>query len=303
MHYQRTENGFVIEAGSKYSHQKVRRFLDDLSLSRPMRYALIQQHHMLVNDRQVKSEEEFLNSDDRITLVVPPEQIDWPCADHPCQVVYENDFVYVVHKDAGTIIYDDVRSADCLNGQAAAWLQEKGLQTPVRPLHRLDKDTSGLVLYSKVPLFQAGLDEQMASHRISRQYLAICTGKQIPVGTSFVIDDRIGRDRHHSGQYIVSASGKDARTRVTCLARKGNYLLFGCQLDTGRTHQIRVHLSSHGWPLVNDPLYGHRSADFEGLGLWACSITFHDPITNKRHKIHDLDNPAFHFFPLDDIQY
>ena len=80
------------------------------------------------------------------------------------------------------------------------------------------------------------------------------------------------------------------------IAQRGPYTLLGCTLETGRTHQIRVHLSSMGLPIVNDPLYGVQSRDFPFMGLWADEIEFRSPLTNKKHKIHDIPVKEYDYF-------
>lgn len=194
------------------------------------------------------------------------------------------------------IIHADRKDeTDCLNACVARYQKDHDIHAPVRPIHRLDQDTAGLVLYSRIPFFQAWFDEQLKEKKIARYYLAIVYGDLKP-GYTFSSDRCIGRDRHHAGMYRVSSDGKNAYTDFECLEQKGPYSLIRCQLKTGRTHQIRVHLSDLGYPIVNDPLYGAGSHDFHHMGLWADQITFRNPITGKKYTIHDRINPDYLYF-------
>ena len=294
MKYTRNENSIVIFPSQQYEKKSVRDFLDEYLISRKNRYLLLQNRQILLDGKPVTSDEQLIGSQP-ITLLIPPEEPDWKPATAPCKVVYEDDFVYIVHKEPGCIIHGVADDDTCLNAMAARYQLDHQILSPVRPLHRLDKDTQGLVLYSKIPFFQPWLDSQLAEKQISRHYLAITRGRCKP-HTKAVYKDRIGRDRHKNGVYRISKTGVEAVTRTECLAEKNGYLLFACELETGRTHQIRVHLAGHGFPIVNDPLYGTPSRDFRHMGLWADEITFRSPITRKKHRIHDIKNDDYQLF-------
>lgn len=294
MKYERLSDRIIIHPSQQYAGKTIADFFDEYRISRKNRYLLLQNRQILLDETAVKRAEETIGSHDLIILL-PEEEIDWPLAEKPCRVVYEDDFVYIVHKDPGCIIHGEADDVSCLNAMAARWQADHGIHAPVRPLHRLDRDTQGLVMYSKIPFFQAWLDHQLSEKQIRRHYLAITRGR-CPLKTRMVWRDRIGRDRHQSGVYRVSPNGVEAVTAAECLDSRCGYLLFGCELETGRTHQIRVHLSHHGYPIVNDPLYGTASNDFEHMGLWADEITFRSPVTRKKHRIHDTDNEDFRLF-------
>lgn len=259
------------------------------------RYLMVQNHEILYNHQPVKDWQTVLHTHDQITILIPPQPYGFLPADKACTVVYEDDYVYAVHKDAGMIIYGDPQDTFCLASQAASWLQQKGLQIPVRYLHRLDRDTSGLVLFSKIPFFQPWLDRQMEEKKICRHYLAVCSGR-CHKNQAFTFAAAIGRDRHQAGKYRVSDTGKPALTKAVCLDQKDGLILFGCTLETGRTHQIRVHLSAAGFPILNDPLYGIPDSRMKGMGLWADELEYQDPVSEEKIRIHDLDNPDFKLF-------
>lgn len=296
MKYKTEKESIVIETEGSYIGKTIGRFMEDMCISKAEKYLLLQEKRLLKNGTPVKAKEEVIRKNDVLTIYYKPEKPDdIVISDKPAEIIYENDFVMIVHKDAGCIIHDS-NDPSCLNAQVAKYIHDKGYDIPIRPIHRLDKETSGLVLYVKIPFFLPWFDNQLSTRRISRRYLAVTEGRPLEIGKEFIFDERLGKDRHINGKYRVSSTGKSARTKVTCLARKGRYQLLECELETGRTHQIRVHLSYHNLPIVNDDLYGYYSMDFEKMGLWAYCLTFRDPITGKRHRIYDKDNPDYTHF-------
>ena len=297
MKYERQKDGILIHPSEQYKNKTVQDFLDEYLISKKNRYLLIRDQMILLDGTPVKKTEETIGDHD-LFIAIPEEEPDWPLAEKACKVVYEDDFVYAVHKEPGYIIHGDENDTECLNAKAARYQKEHGIHAPVRPLHRLDKDTAGLVLYSKIPFFQPWLDSQLKDKQIQRHYLAITRGR-CTQGKKYVFRDPLGKDRHKNGVYRISKNGIEAVTRAECLDIKNGYLLFGCTLETGRTHQIRLHLSHHGFPIVNDPLYGTVSHDFEYMGLWADEVTYRSPVTHKKHRIRDYDNNDYMIFKGD----
>lgn len=171
------------------------------------------------------------------------------------QVLYEDDFCLVVHKPAGMAVHPDGSGSDTtLDHLVAGHYAASGGGIPVRHIHRLDKDTTGPVLYAKNEYAQLVLDEDMRSKDISRRYAAIVDGA-VPAQLT-VIDEPIGRDRHHASRRRVSPGGQPAVTLITGLEVLRGATSLQVELETGRTHQIRVHLSHAGHPLIGDELYG-----------------------------------------------
>ena len=293
MKYERLDEKLVIHAENAYQKKTLADFLRDHCHSEKSQKQLLEQKLILINGVPAETADTPLEHAE-ITLLIPDEGPGWPLADEPCKVVYEDAFCYIVHKDIGYIIHDSEDPEHCLMAMAARYQQEHGIRCPVRPIHRLDKDTQGLVFFSKIPFFQPWFDKQLEEKKIRRHYLAIVKGK-CPQD-KFTCTGKIGRDRHRSGAYRISDTGKEARTKVEKIAQRGPYTLLGCTLETGRTHQIRVHLSSMGLPIVNDPLYGVQSRDFPFMGLWADEIEFRSPLTNKKHKIHDIPIKEYDYF-------
>jgi 23S rRNA pseudouridine1911/1915/1917 synthase len=176
------------------------------------------------------------------------------------EVLYEDDFCLVVNKPAFVPVHPPREGeGGSLANLVAGYYEATGQRVRVRHIHRLDAETTGAVLYAKNEWAQLSLDEQMRSKTVRRQYAAIVRG--VPEPESGTIDAPIGRDRHHGGRRRVSPSGKRAVTHYET-AEKWETVpasLVRLRLDTGRTHQIRVHLQHIGHPLIGDLLYGGDS--------------------------------------------
>ncbi|GIO34734.1 MULTISPECIES: RluA family pseudouridine synthase [Paenibacillus] len=204
-------------------------------------------------------------------------------------VLYEDDFCLVAHKPAGMNIHPDGRKDEMeqptLDHAVAAYYQMQGEDAAVRHIHRLDQDTSGPVLYAKNDWAQLKLDEDMRHKRIARSYAAFVQGK-VPADLK-VIDLPIGKDRHHKQRRRVSLTGQHAVTRVRLGETYRNASLVHLELETGRTHQIRVHLSHLGHPLLGDSLYGGSTALIGRQALHGERLAFTHPFTGERIEIDD----------------
>ena len=204
-------------------------------------------------------------------------------------VLYEDDFCLVVHKPAGMAVHPDGSGSEAtLDHLVAGHYAVSGGGVAVRHIHRLDKDTTGPVLYAKNDYAQLVLDEDMRGKDISRLYAAIAEGIVPPAIT--VIDEPIGRDRHHAARRRVSPGGQPAVTRITGreVLRGGTSLKV--ELETGRTHQIRVHLSHIGHPLIGDELYGGPRWGLAGRGRQALhgeSLAFRHPWSKEQIRVAD----------------
>ncbi|MCF0116018.1 MAG: RluA family pseudouridine synthase [Erysipelotrichaceae bacterium] len=232
----------------------------------------------------VAKEATLLHTNDELVVYKEEEKMDFECADVSCEVIYEDDLLLAVHKESGIIIHDD-NGNNALANQVATYYQKSGQVHPVRYLHRLDRDTSGIVLFSKELFFQPLLDEMMMHKEIKRKYYAWVKGKMRE--GSFTIHKPIGKDRHVNGKMCISSTGKEAITHIEVMEVREDYSLVRCELETGRTHQIRVHLASIGHPIVNDSLYGSKDKRFNQMGLWAYELVFMHPISGELVTIKD----------------
>lgn len=198
-------------------------------------------------------------------------------------VVHEDEHLLVIHKPAGLVVHPAAGhwSGTLLNG-LLAYHRGAGELPRAGIVHRLDKDTSGLMLVGKTRVAVDALVRAIAAREVSRQYLALAHGAWR--GAAQVDVDRpVGRDPHHRLRMAVVPSGKPARTTVLRLDASDDACLVGCRLDTGRTHQIRVHMTSLGHPLVGDAVYGGRSAwGLQRQALHAASLQLAHPVHGGR---------------------
>ncbi|GMA62363.1 pseudouridine synthase [Alicyclobacillus fastidiosus] len=166
------------------------------------------------------------------------------------EICYEDDHVLIVNKPAGVIVHSDNPSERTLDGLVAHYYRETGQVLPILHAHRLDKPTTGAVVYAKHGFVARALDAELVRHRMARRYVAVVFGAKL--ARSQTVDKPIGRDRHRSSLYRVSSTGKEARTHIVVRATspvQGEHLsLLSCALETGRTHQIRVHCASSMCP-------------------------------------------------------
>ena len=222
----------------------------------------------------------------RIEPVADPRESPFAPEERALAIVHEDDTLMVIDKPAGLVVHPGSGnwSGTLLNAllhhcPQLAEVPRAGI------VHRLDKDTSGLLVVAKTIVAQTHLARQLAARSIGRTYQALVMGD---VTRSAEVDAPIGRHPVHRTRMAVVRSGRPARTSYRPLERFGRATLIECKLDTGRTHQIRVHLASIGHPLVGDPLYGRGSqalpaaARFKRQALHAQRLELEHPANGKR---------------------
>ena len=298
----------VLHVDDTQTGERLDRFLasspesETLSLSRERLKSLIQQGYVQVNQRPVTKPSLVLSESDTVELNVPPsEPLNLVAEAIPLEIVYEDNALLVVNKprgmlthpagkyQTGTLVNALLHHCRDSNGQSTL----SGINGVIRPgiVHRLDKDTSGLLVVAKTDAAHASLAKQLqpkhvtneVGKRMRREYMALVQG--VPKQTTGVIDAPIGRDpKHREKMRITSGNdGRFARTHWETVDVIGyQYSLLRLSLDTGRTHQIRVHLAHIGHPVAGDVLYGtglEKSLKLKPVGqrLQAISLTFEHP--------------------------
>ena len=244
-------------------------------------------NRLLVNHNQVNNDY-MLRKGDVISVDIA-KTIDKKVSGNLCDVIYEDDIVLIVKKGDDQIIHDD-QSDNALENDVATYYQYHDYHRNVRYIHRLDKRTSGLVFFCKVDFFISYFDHLLSDKKIHREYLAIVKGKF----KDCIVDKKIGSDRHVNNKYRISDTGKEAKTAFKLISYKNGYSLVNCTLFTGRTHQIRVHLQSIGYPIINDEIYVFHNDRFKHMGLYAYKLSFIDvikkvPLTISDTSFEDLD--------------
>lgn len=229
-----------------------------------------------LNDHIVVTEKEVVEAD------ILPENLN-------LDIYYEDDDVAVVYKPKGMVVHPSPGhyTNTLVNGLMYQIKDLSGINGEIRPgiVHRIDMDTSGLLMVAKNDIAHRGLVEQLMDKSVKRKYIALVHGN-IPhdYGT---IDAPIDRNKNDRQSMAVVDDGKEAVTHFNVLEHFKDYTLVECQLETGRTHQIRVHMKYIGFPLVGDPKYGpKKTLDIGGQALHAGLIGFEHPVTGEYIERH-----------------
>ena len=225
-----------------------------------------------------------LQTGTELTFTVPGAHSTYlPSTSDDLQILFEDEHILAVSKPAGLATHPDGPDRDgTLMNEVMAYIKSNEGEY-AEHIHRLDKGTSGVILIAKHPIAKTLFDRMIEKNEITRTYQAEVDGSlKRPKGT---INLPIGRDRHHPMRRRVSMSGQSAVTHFRVIERKQNSTLVEAELETGRTHQIRVHLAHLGHPVMGDTLYdGSETSDGE-FRLTATALSFIHPFTNERIKI------------------
>lgn len=259
----------------------------DGTLSRSRIQRLIAEGHVIVDGKTPKASQR-LSVGETVAVELPePESSDILPEALPLDILYEDEDVIVVNKARGMVVHPaaGVSYGTLVNALLAHCKDLSGINGALRPgiVHRLDKDTSGVMIAAKNDAAHRSLAEQIQEKTAKRVYLAILTGNIAEA--EGVIHGAIGRNpKDRQKMAVVRENGKDATTKFRVLERFGDYTLVECRLLTGRTHQIRVHMAYIGHPVVGDPKYGTKKCPFsiEGQALHSKTLMFTHPRTNKR---------------------
>lgn len=245
----------------------------------------IQNGDITVNGESVKGNYK-LALGDVVSLITPePELVEIVAEQLPLDVYYEDQDVIVVNKQRGMVVHPAPghSSGTLVNALMYHCKDLSGINGELRPgiVHRIDKDTSGLIMAAKNDKSHASLAAQLKAHSVTRKYIALVHGNlSHDQGT---VDAPIGRDPQDRKMYTVTErNSKHAVTHFQVMERFGDYTLLELKLETGRTHQIRVHMKFIGHPLVGDPLYGRsKGIKLEGQALHAAILGFIHPTTSE----------------------
>ncbi|MDD3369806.1 MAG: RluA family pseudouridine synthase [Lachnospiraceae bacterium] len=296
------DNAFKFTITEDMEDERIDKCVSQLidSLSRSFIQKLLKSNEVFVNEKPVKSNYR-VKYDDEVTFTLPDAvEPEIEAEDIPLDIVYEDADILIINKPKGMVVHP---AAGHYNGTVvnAVMFHCKGnlsgINGVMRPgiVHRIDMDTTGSLIICKNDISHNAIAAQLKEHSITRKYHAIVCG--VLKEDEGTIDKPIGRDPKDRKQMAVNPQGKDAITHYRVLKRFKGYTYVECQLETGRTHQIRVHMASIGHPLLGDETYSHGgvkkpSAGLQGQCLHAKIIGFVHPRTGDYMEF-DTELPAY----------
>ena len=275
-------------------------------LSRSYIAKLIEEGKVLVNDKQEKASYKVKENDDILLMDIEDKKSDIKEEDIPLDVVYEDDDIMIINKVQGMVVHpaNGHYSGTLVNALMYQADSLSSINGVVRPgiVHRIDKDTSGLICIAKNDNAHHCLADQLKDHTMSREYIALVRG--VIKENSGTIDMPIGRDKKDRQKMGIDKEGKPATTHFQVLERFNDHTLVKCQLVSGRTHQIRVHMSAIGHPVEGDPLYAGRNYDKlykNGQLLTAYKLKLIHP-SSKKEMVFEIDLPDYFKEVLDTLR-
>lgn len=270
----------------------------DAGYSRMMIQKLIEEGKVLVNGEKQKASYR-VNREDKIEMEeIEPVEVDIKPQTIELDVLYEDADILVVNKPKGMVVHPGNGNPDgTLVNAVMALCKESlsGIGGEIRPgiVHRLDKDTSGVIIVAKNDKAHISISDQIKNREVKKIYMALVRG--VVKEPEATIDMPIARSKKDRKKMAVDKEGKQAITHFKVMKRYSGYTLLEVKIDTGRTHQIRVHLSQIGYPVVGDQVYSNGKNPFgvEGQMLHAKSIEFKHPTTGKTMKVEAPLPPYF----------
>ena len=262
----------------------------DEDITRTSAQRLIEQGNILVNGNKQKVSYKVSNGDIITIEEVKPQEIELKAQEIPIEIIYEDTDIIVVNKPKGMVVHPANGNPDgtLVNAIMAICKDSlSGIGGEIRPgiVHRLDKDTSGLLIVAKNDKAHVNMSEQIKNHEVKKTYMALVRG--CVKENEATIDMPIGRSNSDRKKMAVNKNGKNAVTHIKVLKRYDKYTLLEINIETGRTHQIRVHLSHIGFPVIGDYIYSNGKNEFGVVGqcLHAKELEFKHPISGDEMKL------------------
>lgn len=277
----------LLVVDEKNEGLRIDKYLADIfeDKSRSFIQGLIEKENVKVNNKIPKSNYKLKKSDEIEIIIPEPEILKVEAENIPIDIVYEDEDVIVVNKPQGMVVHPAPGNYNgtLVNALLYHCKDLSSINGVIRPgiVHRIDKDTSGILVVAKNDESHNKLSLQLKDHSMKREYYALIEGRL--KNDSGTIDKPLGRCKKDRLKIGIVEDGKRAVTHYEVIERYNGYTLIKCILETGRTHQIRVHMASIGFPLVGDPLYGFKRQKFklEGQVLHAKTLGFIHPTSGE----------------------
>lgn len=277
----------IFEINEENKGIRIDKFITDIMEGKSRSYIqeMIEEGYVVVNNKKVKSNYKLKLNDVIKTTIKEPVELEVKKENIPIDILYEDSDVIVVNKPKGMVVHPAPGNYEgtLVNALLYHCKDLSSINGVIRPgiVHRIDKDTTGVLVVAKNDEAHVKLSEQLKDHSMKREYYALVEGRLKK--DSGTIDKPLARSKRDRLKIAITEDGKRAVTHYSVIERFKNSTLVKCVLETGRTHQIRVHMSSIGYPLVGDPLYGFKKQKFkdDGQMLHAKVLGFIHPRTGE----------------------
>lgn len=276
-----------------FAQKTVLEFLEKFALGKTKTHLLFFEKRIRING-QPGGRNTVLQEGDVVSITTE-EKRDFLPDNKKLDIVYEDDYLLLVNKPCHILVHpDDKQKQGTMCNIVSHYYQYKNLDYSIKYAHRLDMDTTGILIFAKDSLTMAAMSKMISTHEVQRTYLCLVGG--VLKNKKGTISAPIGEDRHHNQRRRISKTGQSAVTHYEVLEEWKGYSLVQVRLETGRTHQIRVHLASMGHPLLGDALYGGNIQMASRVMLHSYRVVFWHPVFCKEMILEK--KPPFDFQKL-----
>lgn len=269
---------FSYQVNKMFNQKSIVDFFGYFSFGKDKLSKLICNYKVEINNNIVKTKDNVIYENDIITIESDIDEL--IPYDLKINILYEDKYIIAVNKPKNILIHSDGNNYQTLLNAVYSYLLKKDKTPYVYPIHRIDYETTGIVIFAKDPLTLSFLCMEIEKHKVIKEYVCLCENSFDELeGT---INKKISGNRHNSKKQVVTKTGKEATTQYQVL-QNGKRSLVKVKIAHGRKHQIRVHMSSIKHPIIGDALYGNYDKD--GLKLHFKSVTFYHPFLYKKMNI------------------
>ncbi len=286
MNYKREKEYLVLLIDETFDNKTIEEIFQFYHISKKEIHRLRMSRNVWVNQEEINQDFNYhLKTNDHLKFpVFFDEEIDFIAQNIPIDKMYEDDFILIINKPPFIEVHpDNKKGLNTLVNAVANYYQQTNQHHRIRYIHRLDRDTSGAIIFVKNYFVHNLYDFLLSKKEIKRHYLALTV--QTPHPEKGYITKAIGSDRHHNQRRIISKTGLLAKTYYEVIEKYPKYTFIRLELFTGRTHQIRVHLASINCPILGDTLYGEESPLINRQALHAYEVWILHPVTLFPFKI------------------